>query len=298
MCTTCGCGVPGKHSAHHHHDHGHHDHGHSHDHGHDHDHGHTHGHGHGHDHYHDADGRVVMVDATADGPDERRIAVAQALLAKNDRLAAGNRAFLESHGVIALNLVSSPGAGKTSLLVRTLGDLGGRLEMAVVEGDQATDLDARRIRATGAPAVQVNTGPGCHLDAAMVGDALDQLDLHKLDLLFIENVGNLVCPAAFDLGEVAKVVLVSVTEGDDKPLKYPDMFAAATLMVVTKTDLLPHVPASLDRLVANARAVNPAIVSVAVSAETGAGLDDWYQWIEDRRPAANPPAPAGHVVHA
>ncbi|MCB9957943.1 MAG: hydrogenase nickel incorporation protein HypB [Rhodospirillaceae bacterium] len=294
MCTTCGCGVPGKHHAHQHdHDHAH---GHSHNHGHD--HGHDHDHGHAADHYHDADGRVVMTDPSGGAQEDRRVAVEQALLAKNDRLAAGNRAFLQSHGVIALNLVSSPGAGKTSLLVRTLKDLGGQIAMAVIEGDQATDLDARRIRATGAPAVQVNTGPGCHLDAAMVGDALDQFDLDKLDLLFIENVGNLVCPAAFDLGEVAKVVLVSVTEGDDKPLKYPDMFAAATLMVVTKTDLLPHVPASLDRLVANARAVNPAIQCVSVSAETGAGLDDWYRWIEDRRPAAAQAVPAGHAVHA
>lgn len=280
MCSICGCGVPHDHaSAHTHGDHHHHHGDHGHDHGHDHHHGHEHG-----------DGAA------------RRIAVEQALFAKNDRLAAGNRHHLAHHGVAAFNLVSSPGAGKTSLLVRTLSDLADRLSAAVIEGDQATDLDARRIAETGAPAVQINTGPGCHLDAEMVGEAFDRLDLKAIDLLFIENVGNLVCPAAFDLGEAAKVVVVSVTEGDDKPLKYPDMFAAASLMVASKTDLLAHVPASLERLFDNARRVNPAIETLALSAQSGAGLADWYRWLERHGAALalgaageGEPAPALHA---
>ena len=267
MCTTCGCGLPGARP------HGHH-------------HPHDHGHDHPHDHSHDHD------------PERRRISVEQALLAKNDRLAADNRNRLARHGAVAFNLVSSPGAGKTSLLVRTLTDLGSRLPMAVIEGDQATDLDARLIEETGTPAVQINTGPGCHLDAEMVADALDRLAGRPFGVLFIENVGNLVCPAAFDLGETAKVVVVSVTEGDDKPLKYPDMFAAASLMVATKTDLLAHVPARLDRLVENARRVNPAIETLALSVQAGDGLDGWYRWIEDRLWQTAPGAAAEHAVHA
>jgi hydrogenase nickel incorporation protein HypB len=295
MCTTCGCGLAtGATRAapdhHHPHPHNHPHHGHAH-------HGHP-GHGpeshglgdpgdHGHSH-------------PAGEAETRRIAVERALLAKNDTLAEENRRRLTTHGLVTLNLVSSPGAGKTSLLVRTLTDLQERLSTAVVEGDQATDLDARRIAETGAPAVQINTGPGCHLDAAMVAGALDRLDLHALDLLVIENVGNLVCPAAFDLGETAKVVVVSVTEGDDKPLKYPDMFAAARLMVVTKTDLLAHVPADLDRLMDNARRVNPAIETLAVSALSGEGLAAWYRWIEERRAqaSAGPPVAAGQAALA
>ena len=219
------------------------------------------------------------------GPAVRRVAVGEAVQARNDRQAAANRARFQSAGTVAFNLLSSPGAGKTTLLVRTLSDLDGRWPMAVIEGDQATDLDSRRIAATGTPAVQINTGVGCHLDAAMVDRAVDALDLSTTRILFIENVGNLVCPASFDLGEAAKVVAVSVTEGDDKPLKYPDMFAAATVLIATKTDLLPHVPASLDRLFANARRVNPALDCIAVSAVSGEGLDDWYTWIQARQPA-------------
>ena len=273
MCTTCGCGVSEVRT-----------HGHAHDHPHHHAHDQPHGH-----HHHDHDGST---------PELRRIAVEQALFAKNDRLAAANRHRLAGHGIVAFNLVSSPGAGKTSLLVRTLTDLGARMPIAVVEGDQATDLDARRIKATGAPAVQVNTGPGCHLDAGMVAHALEHLDLPAIQVLFIENVGNLVCPAPFDLGEAAKIVVVSVTEGDDKPLKYPDMFAAASLMVVTKTDLLAHVPASLDRLVDNATRVNPGIETMALSSHTGVGLGVWYRWIETKRWQARRAAPVRHAVPA
>ena len=279
MCTTCGCGLPGAKS------HGH-------------DHAHGHGHHHPHHHKHDDGHGSERANDGAGEAERRRVSVEQALLAKNDRLAADNRSRLAGYGAVAFNLVSSPGAGKTSLLVRTLTDLGDRLPMAVVEGDQATDLDARRIGETGTPAVQINTGPGCHLDAGMVADALDRLEPRPFDVLFIENVGNLVCPAAFDLGETAKIVVVSVTEGDDKPLKYPDMFAAASLMVVTKTDLLAHVPASLDRLVDNARRVNPTIETLALSVQTGTGLGDWYRWIENRLCRASPDAAAEHAVHA
>ena len=229
---------------------------------------------------------------TDGGPALRRVAVGEAVQARNDHQAAANRERFRSAGTVALNLLSSPGAGKTTLLVRTLSDLRHRLPMAVIEGDQATDLDSRRIAATGTPAVQINTGVVCHLDAAMVDRAAGAVDLSAVRVLFIENVGNLVCPASFDLGEAAKVVAVSVTEGDDKPLKYPDMFAAATVLVATKTDLLPHVPASLDRLFANALRVNPALDCLAVSAVSGDGLDDWYAWIEVQAAGQGGAAPA------
>jgi hydrogenase nickel incorporation protein HypB len=183
-------------------------------------------------------------------------------------------------------LVSSPGAGKTSLLVRTIADLKGRFPVAVIEGDQETSHDADRIRATGAPAVQINTGKGCHLDAHMVGHAVESLPLAAGGVLFIENVGNLVCPAAFDLGEAHKVVILSVTEGEDKPLKYPNMFAAAGLMVLNKIDLLPHVPFDVERCVDYARRVNPGIRILKVSAFKGDGLDGWYGWIEAARALA------------
>ena len=179
--------------------------------------------------------------------------------------------------------MSGPGSGKTTLLVRTIADLRGAVPIAVIEGDQETSFDAERIRAAGVRAVQINTGKGCHLDARMVGDALPDLAPDEGSVVFIENVGNLVCPAAFDLGEAARVVLLSVTEGDDKPLKYANMFAAAELMLVTKIDLLPFVPFDLERCSAFARRVNPAIEIIEVSATSGAGLDGWYDWIARRR---------------
>ena len=207
--------------------------------------------------------------------------VEQDILAHNDTHAAANRARFAERGIFAVNLVSSPGSGKTTLLARTLADLLARVPCAVIEGDQQTDHDAERIRAAGAPAVQVNTGKGCHLDAHMVGHALDALDPAADSLLFIENVGNLVCPAAFDLGEAHKVVVLSVTEGDDKPLKYPDMFAAADLMVLNKADLLPHVDFDVDRCVEYARRVRPDLPVVQLSATKGDGLDGWYAWLLD-----------------
>ena len=200
------------------------------------------------------------------------------LLQKNDAIAAHNRAHFKSHDVLALNLVSSPGAGKTTLLVETLKRLQGDIPAAVIEGDQETSADADRIRATGVPALQINTGRGCHLDAAMIDAAYRSLHFHD-GYLFIENVGNLVCPAGFDLGEAAKVVIASVTEGEDKPLKYPNMLAAASLMLVSKVDLLPHLRFDVDALVANARQVNPNLEVIALSVETGEGFAAWLRWL-------------------
>jgi hydrogenase nickel incorporation protein HypB len=204
--------------------------------------------------------------------------VEQDILSKNDALAAHNRSHFNSHRVLALNLVSSPGAGKTTLLVETLGRLLPDTTVAVIEGDQETSADADRIRATGAPAIQVNTGKGCHLDAAMIDQAFGQLHFHD-GILFIENVGNLVCPAGFDLGEAHKVVIASVTEGEDKPLKYPNMFAASSLMLVSKVDLLPHLDFDVELLIANARRVNPAIAVIQVSASNGEGMERWLGWL-------------------
>jgi len=212
------------------------------------------------------------------------------VLGENQRLASRNRAHFAAHSVTALNLVSSPGSGKTSLLCASIAALKDRrpdLNVAVIEGDQQTTFDADRIRATGVPAIQVNTGRGCHLDAQMVGDAFARLDLHTAAhhrhtahaMLFIENVGNLVCPAMWDLGEAAKVVVLSVTEGDDKPLKYPDMFAAASLMLINKVDLLPYVSFDVARCIEFARRINPSIEVLLVSATRGDGITDWLVWL-------------------
>jgi len=209
----------------------------------------------------------------------REIALERDIMAKNDGYARANRQRFRDAGILALNLVSSPGAGKTALLVKTL-DMLGDTPCAVIEGDQQTTNDADRIRATGAPAVQINTGKGCHLDAHLVGHAVEDLNPRPDSFLFIENVGNLVCPAGFDLGEAHKVVVLSVTEGEDKPLKYPDMFAAADLALINKADLLPHLDTDLDLIVANARRVNPQLDIITVSAKTGFGMQDWLGWIK------------------
>jgi hydrogenase nickel incorporation protein HypB len=279
MCSVCGCSATGTH-------------------------------GHGHDHVHEAQGEPVARAADLDfGANAARVSVpgmsaARAIqleadvLGANDSVARANRAHFEAHGVAAYNLVSSPGSGKTTLLVATIEALRHarpELPLAVIEGDQQTRHDADRICATGAPAVQVNTGKGCHLDAPMVAAAFERLAMHAHShahdhtqarqsagsLLFIENVGNLVCPALWDLGERAKVVILSVTEGDDKPLKYPDMFAAATLMVLTKTDLLAHVDFDVARCIEYARRVNPAIEVLLLSAKSGQGMDAWIDWLLD-----------------
>jgi hydrogenase nickel incorporation protein HypB len=208
------------------------------------------------------------------------------LLAKNDHLAAHNRAWLAGRGIVALNLMSSPGAGKTSLLRRTITELAPTRPIGVVEGDQETRIDAERIRSTGAPVVQINTGAGCHLDAAMLARGLADLAPPDDSLVFVENVGNLVCPALFDLGEAAKVVVVSVTEGEDKPLKYPYMFAVADLVVINKIDLLPYVDVRLDRLVEHCRAVNADVEVLPMSVTTGEGMQAWCHWLRTSEPPA------------
>jgi hydrogenase nickel incorporation protein HypB len=270
MCTTCGCGPV---ETHHEHDHEHH-HDHDHTHGHDHHHAHDHAHNHAHDHTHDHD---------HDHPEapsrKTTIAVETDILAKNNRLARENRNLFFRTGVFVLNLVSSPGSGKTTILERTLRDLGGKFRFAVIEGDQQTDNDAVRIAATGVPVKQVNTGAGCHLDAHMVSHAVEEFDLGQMDILMIENVGNLVCPASFDLGEHHKVVVLSVTEGEDKPLKYPAMFHNADVMLLNKIDLLPHVDFDATKCREMARRVNPDIRIFDVSSKTGEGMDAWYQWL-------------------
>ncbi len=277
MCTTCGCGagevkIEGK-AAHHGHDHEHadgttHSHAHGHPKGNDHDHDHTHARaapaGHSH----------------APGiSNKRMVQIEQDILAKNNGFARENRQRLAEQGIYALNLVSSPGSGKTTLLCKTITMLNG-LSVAVIEGDQQTTHDADRIRATGAPAVQINTGKGCHLDAHMVGHAMEQLKLQEDSLLMIENVGNLVCPAAFDLGEAHKVVILSVTEGEDKPLKYPDMFRAASLMLLNKIDLLPHLNFDAEAAIGFARRVNPEIRVIQLSATSGEGMNEWLAFLK------------------
>jgi hydrogenase nickel incorporation protein HypB len=211
----------------------------------------------------------------------RIVQIEQDILAKNNAYAAHNRHVLRERGIFAVNLVSSPGSGKTTLLVRTIEALRDLLPIYVIEGDQQTSFDADRIRATGASAVQVNTGKGCHLDASMVGRALERLDPHEGTALMIENVGNLVCPAGFDLGEAHKVVVLSVTEGEDKPLKYPNMFRAASVMLLNKIDLLPYLQFDLQRCLDYARRVNPDITIFSVSATTGQGMDQWLAWIRE-----------------
>lgn len=238
--------------------------------------GHEHAHGNGHAHRQGPDADAVNMG----GPSSRTLVIEHNVLQKNDDLAARNREWLAQHGMSACNLMSSPGAGKTSLLERTIQESDSRRTLCVIEGDQETLIDADRIKATGAPVVQINTGAGCHLDADMLRRGIDVLQPPDHSLLFVENVGNLVCPALFDLGESAKVVIISVTEGDDKPLKYPHMFAAADMIVVNKTDLLPYVDFDLGRLERDARSLNPGVAVLAVSVRTGDGLAAWYEWLK------------------
>lgn len=275
MCGICGCAGSSQTAAqtaapanaadkdrHHHHGHSHH---------HDHDH-------HGHDHHH------THGDHTHHHTDVQTLE--QAVFAKNDAIAERNRAWFHGREILALNLVSSPGAGKTSLLERTIHELRGSMPICVIEGDQATTHDADRIRNAGAPAVQINTGTGCHLEAEMIGNGLRALRPDLGSVVLIENVGNLVCPSLFDLGEHAKVAILSVTEGEDKPLKYPHMFRAARLMMINKIDLLPHIAYDIERCEAAARAVNPAIEIIRLSVTTGQGMADWYAWLTRARAEA------------
>lgn len=297
MCTTCGCGTGEVHiegqDAHEHehigedgkvyrhvhtHDHAHdHEHPHDHEHSHDHPHDHAHPHAHGLMHF-----GLGAARSHAPGMTQARmVQIERDILSKNDGFATANRKRFEAQGILALNLVSSPGSGKTTLLVKTIEALLGRIPLAVIEGDQQTANDAERIRATGAPALQINTGKGCHLDAHMVGQALEKLIPADRSLLFIENVGNLVCPAAFDLGEAAKVAILSTTEGEDKPMKYPDMFQAASLMLLNKCDLLPYLDFDVECAIENARRVNPAITVIRISAKSGEGMAEWLAWLEN-----------------
>jgi hydrogenase nickel incorporation protein HypB len=239
MCATCGCEGQA--------------HGHAH--------GPSHGHGHGHEH----------------GP--ATVPLEEKLLARNAKFAADNRAWFRERGILALNLVSSPGSGKTTLLARTIRDLGRRLPFSVIEGDQETSRDADRIRAAGAPSIQINTGQACHLDAHGVGHALGDLAPADGSCVVIENVGNLICPGLFDLGEEKRVLVASTTEGEDKPLKYPHLFRSADLVLLNKTDLLPHLDFDVESFEGFVREVNPRAGLLRVSATRGDGLDAWYEWI-------------------
>ncbi len=248
MCATCGCDAGGTASIHHEH------------------HSHMHGHTEEHNHAH----QKTVVDVERD------------ILSENNLLAERNRGYFDAKNILALNLVSSPGSGKTSLLERTLVDLKNELAFAVIEGDQQTTNDADRIHATGTKVTQINTGKGCHLDAHMVLHALQGMKPANNSVLFIENVGNLVCPAMFDLGEKERVVIISVTEGDDKPLKYPDMFHTSTLCIINKTDLLPYVPFDMEKVKANAKKINPRLEILELSCTSGEGLKEWYQWLQSK----------------
>lgn len=289
MCETCGCGQAGdpvkisrpgeSGQSHDHHDH---DHDHSHDH-HDHGHDHTHNHGHdhhdhNHDHTHDHDHNHVQ------GSQQRLIRLEEDILGKNNLVASRNGGFFEAKGIVALNLMSSPGSGKTTLLERTIKLLEGKRNVAVIEGDQQTLNDANRIDRTGAPVVQVNTGNGCHLDAEMIRLAVKKLEPKEGSVLFIENVGNLVCPSLFELGEKFRIVIISVTEGEDKPQKYPTMFQHADLCIINKTDLLPYVDFDMEKAKSYAYTVNPKLVFMELSATTGQGMETWIDWILSQKP--------------
>ncbi|HWQ93333.1 MAG TPA: hydrogenase nickel incorporation protein HypB [Clostridia bacterium] len=304
MCRDCGCGAPGEsptefksfpgkaHGHEHHHshdrphDHGHdHPHGHEHDHEHDHGHSHSHSHGaetHAHSHSHDHD----LSDHTHEGQPRRTVEIRQAILEKNDRLAERNRGFFQAKGLLVLNVLSSPGSGKTTFLRETVKVLKPDLKAGVIVGDLATDNDAQRLRESGAPVVQITTGTVCHLEAEMVARALGQLDLQGLQLLIIENVGNLVCPASYDLGESLRVVLLSVTEGEDKPLKYPPMFQAADVVIVSKIDLSDAAGFDREALMANLRRVAPGARVFETSARTGAGMEEWARFLAGKHNAA------------
>jgi len=273
MCDTCGCSDtgskavirrPGEEDESNGHNHSH-DHGNDHNHHHSHDHEHDHHHDHGHDHHHDHGARKVNIETD--------------ILSANRLLAERNRGFFEAAGLFTVNLMSSPGSGKTTFLERTITDLKEKIGFYVIEGDQQTLNDAKRIEATGVPAIQVNTGNGCHLDADMVNQAVKKLDIVKGSVLMIENVGNLVCPSLFDLGEKRRIVVMSVTEGEDKPLKYPTMFQSASLCIINKTDLLPYLDYDLEKALEYGRMVNSNLEFIKVSAKTGEGMEQWYSWL-------------------
>lgn len=285
MCTTCGCSGDG--ATYEGGEHPHHLHGHGA--GHEHDHPHPHDHAHPHEAAH-ANGSLDYGSGPARShapglSQARMVEIERNILSKNDAYAAANRTRFARDGVLALNLLAGPGAGKTTLLVETLKTLAESIPAAVIEGDQQTSHDADRIRATGTPAIQVNTGKGCHLDAHMVGHAVEHLNVAMGGVLFVENVGNLVCPAAFDLGENKRVTLLSVTEGEDKPLKYPDIFEKADMVLLTKTDLLPHLDVNVQALESNVRRVAPLARILHVSTRNGQGMAEWVDWLRAERRA-------------
>jgi hydrogenase nickel incorporation protein HypB len=273
MCGTCGCGSeengvniqkPGEIVMHEHHEHEHHHH---------HDgqaHGHTHNHPHSHSHEHEEN-----------QPHKTILEIEQDILQQNDIMAARNRGYFDAKNVFAINLVSSPGSGKTSLLEKTLQDMKNDLPFYVIEGDQQTLNDANRIDALDVPVIQINTGKGCHLESDMIYKAIKKLDIEQNSILMIENVGNLVCPSMFDLGERKRVVIISTTEGEDKPIKYPDMFLSSDLCIINKIDLLPYLNLDMEKLKSFARQVNPNLEFLEVSAITGEGMQNWYGWLQN-----------------
>ena len=277
MCSTCGCSsnengitltkMGENHHTHHHHD-GH-THSHEHHHG-DHAHSHEHSHEHNHDHHHHHSHGTNIVELEKD------------ILHQNQLGAERNRGFLEALNIFAMNLVSSPGSGKTSLLEKTIADLKNEIEFSVIEGDQQTTNDAERIHALNVPVLQINTGKGCHLDSEMIAKSLKELKPKQNSILMIENVGNLVCPSMFDLGENQRVVIISTTEGEDKPLKYPDMFFTSNICIINKIDLLPYLKFDIEKLKENAKKVNPNIQFFEVSATSGEGMEAWYEFLKSK----------------
>ncbi len=306
MCDTCGCGhgdgvtirKPGEteHNHEHVHTHAHehehngdkhtHDHTHFHSHDHEHDHSHSHEehtHTHDNDHHHHDEGHAhEHHQADHHHSHGKEIAVEQDILSKNNLLAERNRGYFEAKNILALNLVSSPGSGKTSLLEKTIKDLGKEIKFYVIEGDQQTMNDANRIDAAGAPVVQINTGNGCHLDSDMINKSVKELNIEDNSVLMIENVGNLVCPSLFDLGEASRVVIISTTEGDDKPVKYPTMFQSSDICIINKTDLLPYVDFDVDKAKEYAMQVNHHLKFFELSVKTGEGMDQWYEWLKEQ----------------
>jgi len=279
MCVTCGCnsddnevriikvdGTTVQHSHTHSHGHEHLEHSHSHEHGHDHNHSHEHHH-HDDDHYHHPHSF-------------KEIDLEREILHKNDLLAERNRGYFDAKNIFAINLVSSPGSGKTSLLERTIADLKSEISFNVIEGDQQTTNDADRIAALNVPVIQINTGKGCHLDSEMIAKAVKELAPKDGSLMMIENVGNLVCPSMFDLGENSRVVIISITEGEDKPIKYPDMFYGSQVCIINKIDLLPYLKFDIEKLKDYAKKVNPNLVFFEVSAYTGQGMEAWYTFLK------------------
>lgn len=279
MCVTCGCssddggvriikmdGTTVQHTHVHNHGHEQHEHSHSHEHGHDHDHSHEH-------HHHDDDHQHSH-------PHFKEIDLEREILHKNDLLAERNKGYFDAKNIFAINLVSSPGSGKTSLLERTISDLKSEISFNVIEGDQQTSNDADRIAALNVPVIQINTGKGCHLDSEMIAKAVKELSPKDGSLMMIENVGNLVCPSMFDLGENSRVVIISITEGEDKPIKYPDMFYGSQVCIINKIDLLPYLKFDIEKLKDYAKKVNPNLVFFEVSAYTGQGMDAWYQFLK------------------